>query len=97
MPEIDLGEKRACSHCGALFFTLNQPIPKCPKCGHEARAPQHRPTSSLQKADVAGVDVVDEAADDTKQEEEFDEDTDTVALGTTTPKPAIQDEPPEDE
>ena len=94
VPDVDLGEKRACSDCGILFFTLNRPSPTCPKCGQEARDSRPRSPAALQKPDVA--DVVDDPADETKQEDEFEEDADAVALGTS-PKPAIQDEPSEDE
>ena len=51
-----------------------------------------RAAASMQKSDVASEDVVEDAADETKQEEdEFDEDTDAVTLGSA-PKPAIEDE-----
>ena len=92
MPELDLGEKRACSDCGILFFDLNQSPPVCPKCGNVVRLMQQRTAASLQKTDVAGDDVVEDAPDETKQEEdEFDEDTDAVTLGPS-PKPTIEDE-----
>lgn len=92
MPELDLGEKRACSDCGILFFDLNQSPPVCPRCGNEVRLMLQRAAASLQKSDVASEDVVEDAADETKQEEdEFDEDTDAVTLGSA-PKPAIEDE-----
>lgn len=92
MPELDLGEKRACSDCGILFFDLNQSPPVCPRCGNEVRLMLQRAAASMQKSDVASEDVVEDAADETKQEEdEFDEDTDAVTLGSA-PKPAIEDE-----
>ena len=97
MPELDLGEKRACSDCGILFFDLNKSPPKCPKCGNEVRIMQQRTAAAVQKTDVASDDVVDDAADETKQEEdEFEEDTDSVTLGPS-PKPTIEDESLEDE
>ena len=56
-----------------------------------------RTVAAVQKADVASDVVVDDAADETKQEEdEFEEDTDSVTLGPS-PKPAIEDEALEDE
>ena len=76
----------------ALNYNADEKNRTCPKCGNEVRLTQHRTVASLQKTDVASDDVVDDAADETKQEEdEFDEDTDAVTLGPS-PKPAIEDE-----
>lgn len=33
MTKPDLGQKRACSHCGARFYDLAKNPAKCPKCG----------------------------------------------------------------
>ena len=40
------GNKYTCWSCGAKFYDLNKPEPKCPKCGEDPKAaPQSRAAS----------------------------------------------------
>ncbi len=97
MPEPDLGEKRACSECGILFFDLNKSPPECPKCQRVINVVSTRGPALPQKAEATEEDVVDDSTDEVKQDvEEFEDDTDSVGLGPA-PKPGIADEALEDE
>lgn len=46
------GRKFTCWSCGAKFYDLNKPSPKCPKCGSDPTA---------QPSDSDAVDDFDEA------------------------------------
>jgi len=75
-----LGEKYLCFSCGAKFYDLGKPEPRCPKCGADQRqAPrQVRPRT----APVAEVETVEERP--VKRSRLLDEDEDEIVLDTDT-------------
>ena len=96
MPEMDLGQKQACSDCGSLFFDLHKSPPVCPSCGEEMRLTQPRAPAPAPKPEIP-PDVVEDPVDETKQDDdEFDDDPDSVALRPS-PKPVIDEEALDDD
>ena len=71
-----LGEKYVCFSCGAKFYDLGKPEPRCPKCGADQReAPrQVRPRT----APAAEVDTVEERP--VKRSRLLDEDEDEIVI-----------------
>ena len=82
-----LGEKYVCFSCGAKFYDLGKPEPRCPKCGADQReAPrQVRPRS----APAAEVDTVEERP--VKRSRLLDEDEDEIVIDTDTEPDADDD------
>ncbi len=56
------GTKYTCWSCGAKFYDLNKPEPKCPKCGEDPKdAPQARtsPAYDDDEEDLGDFDMPD--------------------------------------
>jgi hypothetical protein len=74
-----LGEKYVCFSCGAKFYDLGKPEPRCPKCGADQReAP--RQTRQRPAPAAAEPDVVEERP--VKRSRLLDEDEDEIVVDT---------------
>ena len=82
-----LGEKYVCFSCGAKFYDLGKPEPRCPKCGADQReAPrQVRPRT----APAAEVETVEERP--VKRSRLLDEDEDEIVIDPDTDTDADTD------
>ena len=73
-----LGEKYVCYSCGAKFYDLGKPEPRCPKCGADQR---QAPRQVRQRAaPVAEVETVEERP--VKRSRLLDEDEDEIVIDT---------------
>lgn len=70
-----LGEKYVCFSCGAKFYDLGKPEPRCPKCGADQReAPRQTRTRAAPVAEVVERPV--------KRSRLLDEDEDEIVIDT---------------
>jgi hypothetical protein len=83
-----LGEKYVCFSCGAKFYDLGKPEPKCPKCGADQReAPRQvrtRPTptpEAIEDRPVKRSRLLDDDEDEIVIDTEADTDTGDLDLG----------------
>ena len=83
-----LGEKYVCFSCGAKFYDLGKPEPRCPKCGADQReAPrQVRPRlpaapEVAEERPVKRSRLLDEDEDEIVVDTETEADTDDLDLG----------------
>jgi len=73
-----LGEKYVCFSCGAKFYDLGKPEPRCPKCGADQReAPRQTRTRATP---VPEADLVEERP--VKRSRLLDEDEDEIVIDT---------------
>ena len=74
-----LGEKYVCFSCGAKFYDLGKPEPRCPKCGADQR---EAPRQARQRPLPAEVEPVEERP--VKRSRLLDEDEDEIVIDTDT-------------
>jgi hypothetical protein len=77
-PAGAFGEKYVCFSCGAKFYDLGKPEPRCPKCGADQREaprqPRVRPTPASNEAEPVERPV--------KRSRLLDEDEDEIVIDT---------------
>jgi hypothetical protein len=83
-----LGEKYVCYSCGAKFYDLGKPEPRCPKCGADQReAPRQTkvrtpaPATEVSERPVKRSRLLDEDDDEIAVDVDTDTDTDDLDLG----------------
>jgi hypothetical protein len=69
-----LGEKYVCYSCGAKFYDLGKPEPRCPKCGADQR---EAPRQTKVRAPVPAAEVEERPV---KRSRLLDEDDDEIAV-----------------
>ena len=70
-----LGEKYVCYSCGAKFYDLGKPEPRCPKCGADQR---EAPRQTRSRPAPAALEVIEERP--VKRSRLLDEDDDKIVV-----------------